>query len=142
MVRLSESEQPFAIADLRRIDAHGHGEAGEDQDRRIGGSEADAQRIAAGHEGVVIPVAIEQVGHEQAAEEHDFRQQKEPHAEARGLPLLLHRDEMVAQISRMRFVMPLVGFGVPGCDRLAIQRSLPRVRSCAPTSHSRTPRDP
>src|SRR3984885_10492249 len=88
-----------------------------------------------------IPIAIEQVGHEEAAEEHDFRQQKEPHAEAGSLPLLVHANEMVAQICGMLFV-PFVGFRVPGGDCLAIQQSLPRVRSCEPTSHSRTLRDP
>ena len=111
------------------------------QHRRIGSAETDAQRIAAGHKGVVIPVAIEQVGHEQAAEEHDFGQQEEPHAEAGGFPLLVHRDEMVAQVSGMLLV-PFVGFRVSGGDRLAIQQSLPRVRSYEPTSHSRTLRDP
>ena len=139
--KAQRSNQPLAVAGLRRIDAHGHGEAGEDKNRCIGGSEADAQRIAAGHKGVVIPVAIEQVGHEQPAEEHDFGQQKQPHAEAGGLPLLIHRNEMVAQVRGMRLVH-FVRFLVSGDDRLAIQQSLPHVQSYEPTSHSRTLRDP
>ena len=47
IVRLSEMQQPFAVARLRAVDAHGHGEAGEDQDRGIGGAQPDAQRVAA-----------------------------------------------------------------------------------------------
>ena len=49
-------------------------------------------------------VAVDQVGHEQAAEEHDFGDQEHPHAERGRLELLLHVVEMVLQVRMMRRV--------------------------------------
>ena len=46
--------------------------------------------------------AVDQVGHEQAAEEHDLGDQEHPHAERRRLGLLLHVVEMVLQLRVVR----------------------------------------
>ena len=46
--------------------------------------------------------AVHQVGHEQAAEEHDFGDQEHPHPEGRGLELLRHVVEVVLQLRMMR----------------------------------------
>jgi hypothetical protein len=44
-------------------------------------------------------VAIDGVGHEQAAEEENFGDQEYPHAERGGFLLLLERFEMAVQFS-------------------------------------------
>jgi hypothetical protein len=41
--------------------------------------------------------AIDRVGQKQPAEEHDFRQQEEPHSYHSSFFLLFHADEMVRQ---------------------------------------------
>ena len=51
--------------------------------------------------GRVVPVAHDQVGGEQAAEEHDFREQEEPHGEVGGVKLLVDGLEVMALIGRM-----------------------------------------
>ena len=51
-------------------------------------------------EGVVVPVAVQQVRKEQPAEEHDFGEQEEPHAEAARLALLLHRLEVMTVLGQ------------------------------------------
>jgi hypothetical protein len=50
-----------------------------------------------------IERAVQQVGHEQAAEEHDLGDEEYPHPEDRGLELLRHVVEMVLQ-PRMMFL--------------------------------------
>ena len=57
--------------------------------------------LLAATRGWIVPVAIDQVCAEHAPEEHDFGEQKEPHAEGGRLPLLLHRLEVVTQIGRV-----------------------------------------
>ena len=44
-----------------------------------------------------VPAAVNQIGAEQAAEEHDFGGQEDPHAEAGGVALLLLGGEVVQQ---------------------------------------------
>ena len=39
----------------------------------------------------IVPVPVEKIGKKHAAEEHDLRQQEEPHAKATGLALLVFR---------------------------------------------------
>ena len=47
-------------------------------------------------------VAVDDVRHEQAAEEHDFGDEEHPHAERRRLGLLLHAVEVVLQLRMVR----------------------------------------
>ena len=90
-----DPHQQVLLAHLGRPHRQRHEEAGRDEDGGIGRAHADVQRVRRGDERVVVPVAVEQVGEEHSAEEHDFRQQEEPHAEAAGLALLLLRLEVV-----------------------------------------------
>jgi hypothetical protein len=53
--------------------------------------------IAGADEGRRILRAVERVGEKHAAEEHDLRHEKDPHAERARLALLLHVFEMVLQ---------------------------------------------
>ena len=46
--------------------------------------------------------AVHQVGHEQAAEEHDFGDEEHPHPEGRGLELLVHVIEVMLELRVMR----------------------------------------
>ena len=62
---------------------------------------------------VRVPHAVEQVGHQQAAEEHHFGGEEDPHAEGRCLGLLLHRLEMML-VRRMMDVHVPVRVGVCG----------------------------
>ena len=47
---------------------------------------------------------VDDVGHEQPAEEHDFGDQEDPHAERRRLVLLLHVVEVMLQLRMVRVV--------------------------------------
>jgi hypothetical protein len=60
----------------------------------------------------VVPVAVEQVGEEHAAEEHDFGQQEEPHAEAAGLALLLFRLEVMTVLRQHDMLVLFVDRGL------------------------------
>ena len=80
----------------------------------------DVQLVRRRDEGRVVPVAIDQVGGEEAAEEHDFGEQEEPHGEVGGVDLLAHGFEVVALVGRMLVLMR--------------RRRMRRVRSrCYPT---------
>ncbi len=98
---------------------------------------------------------VEQVGHEQAAEEHDFGDQEHPHAERRRLGLLRHVIEVVLQFRVMRVRVPVVRIArrldrdppghATGCRRLRVairQRQPPcsvRTGACR-ASRSASPR--
>ncbi len=139
MVIDAPAHQRFAHPGLGCVDAHGHGEAGNNQQCRVQRSRPNMQGMAASHERRVIPVAIDEVGAEHAAEEHDLRQQEQPHAKGGGFPLLLHALEMVAQKRRVR-VFHVARLGGLRCKGVAIQRSVPRSLFCFPATRSRTPR--
>jgi hypothetical protein len=73
---------------LRGPDGENHGQAAADEDGGVGGAES-ALMEAGGGEISEVPAAVDQVGAEQAAEEHDFGGEEDPHAEAGGIALLL-----------------------------------------------------
>src|ERR1700761_9514182 len=131
-----------AVAHLRTVDAHGHCEARDDEDRRVRGAQPDAQRVRCRHEGVVMPVAVKQINHKQAAEEHDLGQQEEPHTERDSFLLLLYRLKVMAQVVRVLALAMCDFVLMAGCNSLAIQRSLPRVESYSPATRSRMLRSP
>ena len=82
---------------LRRAHAQRHGEGARDQDDGVESPEPDRELVAAGRERRRVLPAVEQVTHEEAAEEHDLLHQKEPHPEGGGFLLLLEVVEVVRQ---------------------------------------------
>ena len=95
---------------------------------------------------IVVPVAVEQVGKEQATEKHDFGQQKQPHPKGSRLALLLLRLEVVPVLRKhhvlvLRRNRGLMRMWVRYYGRI-IQRSSPLVQSCAQATRSHRPHDP
>ena len=68
-----------------------------DQDDGIRGAELDVEQVAADFERVVIQRAVDDVGAEEAAEEKNFGDQEDPHAHRGGVPLLVHRFELMRE---------------------------------------------
>ena len=120
------------LAHLGGPDAHGHGEAGSDEDGGVGCAPEDIQLVRCLDEGRVVPVAIDEVGGEQAAEEHDFGEQEEPHGEVGGVTLLRIGFEMVALVGQ---VLVMSSFGGAMDDYLAIRQWSPLSWGW-PSSHS------
>src|SRR5581483_3880837 len=82
---------------LDRKDGEDDGQTAADQDSGIGGAQGGIDRFAGRREIREIPAAINQIGAEQAAEEHHFGAKEDPHAEACGIFLLLLCGEMMEQ---------------------------------------------
>jgi hypothetical protein len=78
-----------------------HGQAAADEDRRVRGAKAGLNRGAGGSEISKVQAAVNQIGAEQSAEEHDFGSQEDPHTEAGGIALLLRFGEVVQQFGMM-----------------------------------------
>ena len=97
--------RPGRQAGLRGAHRQRHRQRAEDQDRRVEGAPADRQVVAGFLEGLRRRRAVDDVGHEQAAEEHDFGDQEHPHAERRRLDLLLHVVEVVLQLRMDRVLV-------------------------------------
>ena len=98
------ADKNFAAAGLRRFHRQYNRKRTDDQYRGIKGSHLDAELLAARRESVEVGEAVHEVGAEHAAEEHDFRHQKQPHAQRRGVLLLLSVGEVVEQRRIMSFV--------------------------------------
>src|SRR6266702_2597256 len=114
-----EEDEKTLLPDLGCPDSHRHKEARSNQHSSIERPERDAELVGSCNEGLVVPVAVEQVGEEQATEEHDFGQQEEPHAEGSGFALLLLRLEVMTVLGKRDVGMllrhgGLVGMGT-GC---------------------------
>src|SRR5207302_2264924 len=77
------------LADLRGPNGHGHGQAAQDEHGGVDGAEFDVQGVAAYAESGEVFVAVYGVGQEHAAEEQNFGDQKDPHAQGGGFLLLL-----------------------------------------------------
>src|SRR5271169_6234894 len=73
--------------------------------------------MAADLESRQVKRAINNVGGEEATEEHDFRKKEDPHAEAVGLALLLHVLELMRKPRRMRVVDRHISHESPYCAR-------------------------
>ena len=99
------ASQQLALADFRRFHRQYDGNRADDQDGGVDGAHLDVELLASGGEGIEMGEAINQVGAKHAAEEHDFRDQKEPHAERGGVFLLLRVGEVVEQRRVMHFVV-------------------------------------
>jgi hypothetical protein len=92
--------------------AHGHGKARGDQHRRIQRAPHHIELVRRFHKRRVVPVAVDQVGGKQAAEEHHFGQQEQPHGKAGRVGLLVHVLKVMAQVRGVLFV-PVRGAGGP-----------------------------
>ena len=92
-----ESNQEFPLSQLGGTDAQRHRQAAAQQHGRIGGPDFDVEQPAAGLEGGQIEIPENDIGGEQAAEEHDLRSQEHPHAQARSFVLLLEVVELFRQ---------------------------------------------
>src|ERR1700688_1842779 len=100
--------------------------------------------MAGGDKCGVVPVSVEQIGEEETAEEHDFGQEEQPHAEASRLALLSFRLEVMAVLRQRNVrVVPWDSslVRVRMCGHRVIQRSFPRLQSCAQATRSHTPHD-
>src|ERR1700732_3523830 len=91
----------LALARLRRVNRQRHRQAAADQHSRVGGSEGHIKEMAALNERFQMQSAMDDVRHENAAEEHDFGGQEDPHAEASSIVLLLLGLELMHQGRRM-----------------------------------------
>ena len=100
--------QQLALAHLSRPHANRHAETRGNEDDRVGRPERDAELVRSRHERVVVPVAVQQVREEHAAEEHDFGQEEQPHAEASRLALLFLRLEMMTVLRQHEMFVVLV----------------------------------
>ncbi len=69
---------------------------------RIGAAPRFVQVMAGFLERARVGPAVHQVGHEQAAEEHDFGDEEHPHPEGRRLELLVHVIEVMLELRMMR----------------------------------------
>ena len=74
-------------------------------------AEREVQLVAAFGPRLRIPDAVEHVGQEQAAEEHDFGDEEQPHAERGGFVLLPQRIEVVLQVRMVMGVRAVIAMG-------------------------------
>ncbi len=70
---------PFT--DLRGADCENYGQTAADQHRGVDRPQRDIERTACSGEFRVIPEAVDEIGAEHPAEEHDLGRQKQPHAQ-------------------------------------------------------------
>ena len=125
--------------------AHGHGEAGSDEDGGVRGAPEDIELVRCLDERRIVPVAVDEVGGKEAAEEHDFGEQEEPHGEVGGVTLLRVGFEVMALVGEVLVMSPF-GRAVHDYpvfrDDLAIRHWLPLSPSGLRATRSRMLRDP
>jgi len=100
-------------------------------DRYLSGRQRIWAVVAAFGEGERVPRAVDDVGHEQAAEEQHFGDQERPHAQHRRVELLLERVEVVLERRRVR----VVGMG-------HVSQSAPPARTRSGTAARSRPGSP
>src|SRR5436190_13079074 len=99
-----EEYQQHAFPGLRTPRGHSHGEAGADQHRGVRRAEWYVRGAAGGDKRVVVHVSVDQVCGKEAAEEHDLRDQEDPHTKAGGIALLIQCVKVVLQRRMMVLV--------------------------------------
>src|SRR5262249_37882177 len=77
-----------ALTELRAAHRQRHGEARANENAGIDGSQRDVELMAAGDEGFGKLGPVKHIGGEEPAEEHDLRDQKDPHPQGRRFALL------------------------------------------------------
>src|SRR5689334_25064566 len=90
-------DQQAATGGLRGPDREDDGQAAADQNGGVGRAERGVDRLAGGSEVAEVHAAVDQVRTKQSAEEHDFGGKEDPHAEVRGVALLLLGGEVMQQ---------------------------------------------
>ena len=83
----------------RGVHRQRHRQTAADQHGRIGRADQKIGIVAGRRERRRIGLPVHEIGQEQAAEEHDFGDQKNPHPDRRGVLLLLRIFEMVLDVS-------------------------------------------
>ena len=106
-------------------DGEHHGQAAADQNGGVSAAEPGIDRLAGGCEITEVPTAIDQVGAEQAPEEHDFGGEEDPHAEAGGIALLPLGGEVVQERRVVSAVSVTVNAALNGSCRAIGQREPP-----------------
>ncbi len=91
------ANQQRAARGLCGPDSEDYGQAAADQHCSIGGAVGHVDGFAGGGEVSKVQAAVDQVSAEQAAEEHDFSGEEDPHAQAGGVALLLRLGEVVQE---------------------------------------------
>ncbi len=101
----------FALIRLRGAYGQRHGQRAADQDDRVERAPEERDRGTRRDKCVVVPNAVQHVGHEQPTEKQDFGDQKGPHAKDGGFLLLRHRLEVMLQRRMVRRVGVAVSVG-------------------------------
>src|ERR1700738_3687823 len=120
-----EYYQQAPLPDFGSPHAQRHEEPGADQENRIDRAELDAELVRGGDKGFVVPVPVQKISEEEAAEEHDLRQQEKPHPQGAGLALLLLRLKVMTVLRQRHMMVGLVYvcLGVLRNYQSVIQRS-------------------
>ncbi len=121
--RQDEANDGLASPGLGCPHGQSHCQAAADENRSVDGPEGDVELMATQGERRSLTRAVNDVGGEQAAEEHDLRDQEDPHSQIGSLTLLIVAVEMVGQ--------------TPGFVGFTLHRSCPLhgVSAGAPLSH-------
>ena len=100
-----------AQAGLRAADRQRHRQAAADQHDGVDRAQREVQLVAALGPRLRVPDAIQHVGQEEAAEEHDLGDQEQPHAERGSLVLLPQRVEVMLERRMVVRVRPVIAVG-------------------------------
>ena len=90
------------LTGLRGPHPERHRQAAADQDDRVETAEHDVELETAFRPGLRVPHAIQQIRHQQAAEEHHLGDKEDPHAERGRLVLLIQRLKVMLERRVMR----------------------------------------
>src|SRR3974390_477899 len=115
---------------LRRPYGENDSQAAADQNGRVGSAESSVDRLAGGGKIAEVPSAINQIGAEEAAEEHDFGSEKDPHAEVGGILLLLRGGKVVQERRVMAVSFTVNGSGTIVQREPPLCEARPTPRSC------------
>src|SRR6266498_1558121 len=90
-----EDDQCFPFVGFGAVNRQSHGEAAANQHCRVDAAQQNVQLIARRRKRLQVPVSVNEVAGKHTAEEHDLGCEKYPHAEPRGLVLLLDIVEVM-----------------------------------------------
>src|SRR5208282_3972041 len=107
--------QRHALAELGGANSENHGQAGADEHGGVDRAEFNIQLLAGGAKVRKILVAVDQIGTEHTAEEHDFLGEEYPHAQTGGIFLLALGREVVQE--RRVLVCVFVDYGLTSGQR-------------------------
>ncbi len=79
------------------MDGHHHRPTGEQQDNRVDRTHGAIQVMVRSHERFAVHGLHDAEAHKQAAEQKDFCDEEQPHADLAGIDLLLHVRKMMLQ---------------------------------------------